>query len=63
LYLVITVVRNIVEPKLVGHQIGLSPIVTLPCMLVGLKLFGIAGLIAAPLIAAFLKNLKVQGMI
>ena len=38
LYLIITVVRNIVEPKLVGKQMGLSPVVMLPCMIVGLLL-------------------------
>ncbi|MGN0142937.1 MAG: sporulation integral membrane protein YtvI [Roseburia sp.] len=63
LYLVITVVRNIVEPKLVGKQIGLSPIVTLPCMLVGLKFFGIIGMVGGPLAAALLKNLNDQGVI
>lgn len=37
LYLVITVVRNLIEPKLVGKQMGLSPVIMLPCMLIGLK--------------------------
>lgn len=63
LYVVITVIRNVVEPKLVGKQIGLSPIVTLPCMFVGLKFFGIPGMIGAPLAAALLKNLNDQGII
>lgn len=56
LYLLITVVRNIVEPKLVGKQMGLSPVVMLPCMLVGLKLFGIVGLIVVPFAVALWKN-------
>lgn len=63
LYVVITVIRNVVEPKLVGKQIGLSPVVTLPCMLVGLKFFGIPGMIGAPLAAALVKNLNDQGII
>lgn len=63
LYLFITVVRNIIEPKLVGHQMGLSPVVMLPCMLVGLKFFGIIGLFLVPLGVAFLKSLNDRGVI
>lgn len=63
LYLTVTVVRNIAEPRLVGRQMGLSPIVTLPCMLVGLKLFGIIGMAGGPLAAALLKSLNDQGVI
>lgn len=63
LYLVITIVRNIVEPKLVGRQMGLSPVVMLPCMLVGLKLFGIIGLFGVPFGVAFIKGLNDQGVI
>ena len=50
LYLIITVVRNIVEPKLVGKQMGLSPVVMLPCMIVGLHFFGILGLFGGNII-------------
>jgi sporulation integral membrane protein YtvI len=63
LYLVVTVVRNIVEPKLIGRQMGLSPVVMLPSMLLGLQLFGITGLIGLPLIIAFLKNLNDRDII
>ena len=49
LYLVITAVRNFVEPKLVGHQIGLHPLATLVAMVVGLKLAGLAGMLLLPI--------------
>jgi sporulation integral membrane protein YtvI len=58
LYLVISIVRNIVEPKLVGRQIGLSPAVTLPCMLVGFKLLGFAGMIGFPLAVSLIINIS-----
>lgn len=48
LYLIITVVRNIMEPKLVGKQIGLHPLVTLMTMFLGLRLVGIAGMVLFP---------------
>lgn len=54
MYLVITVVRNIVEPKLVGGDLGLDPLSTLVAMIVGVKLFGILGLFGLPLLLAFI---------
>mgnify|MGYP004608596575 FL=1 len=63
LYLVITVVRNLIEPKLVGKQMGLSPVIMLPCMLIGLKFFGIIGLFVVPLLVSFLKQLNDRGII
>lgn len=46
---VITVTRNVIEPKIVGKQVGLHPLVTLIAMFVGTKLFGLAGLFILPL--------------
>ena len=42
-------VRNVVEPKLVGSQMGLHPLVTLISMFLGLQLFGLAGLFGFPI--------------
>lgn len=63
LYLVITVIRNIVEPHLVGRQMGLSPIVTLVSMIVGLRFLGIVGMILFPLGVALLKSLNDSGVV
>lgn len=41
LYAIITVVRQMLEPRVVGKQIGLYPLVTLVCMFVGTYLFGL----------------------
>ena len=49
LYLVITAVRNAVEPKLVGKQIGLHPLATLVALVVGLKLAGLPGMLLLPI--------------
>lgn len=58
LYLVITVIRNIIEPKIVGHQVGLHPVVTLASMLTGLQLFGVIGLFGFPIALSLLKYLN-----
>ncbi len=57
LYLIIIIVRNILEPKLIGKQIGLHPLVMLICMYVGLKLFGFIGLFALPVAVVIAKQL------
>lgn len=63
LYVIITVVRNIVEPKIVGKQIGLNPLVTLLAMFLGLKTFGIIGMIVFPASLAVIINLEKNGII
>lgn len=50
-YIVISLVRSVLEPKLVGRQLGLDPLVTLFALYAGYKLWGLAGMIAAPLLA------------
>ena len=63
LYVVITVIRNVVEPRLVGQQIGLHPIVMLLCMYVGVKLFGVVGLFALPITILVMKYFYDHGRI
>lgn len=48
LYAVITVVRNVLEPKVIGDQVGVNPLITLITMFVGLRLSGIAGMFLLP---------------
>ena len=63
MYLVITVIRNMVEPKLVGIQIKLHPVLTFASMLIGLNFFGVIGMFGLPLGLSFLRHLHDSGMI
>ena len=47
----ISVVRSVLEPKLVGRHLGLDPLVTLMALYVGYKLWGVGGMIVSPLLA------------
>lgn len=49
LYLVIAAVRNSVEPRIVGKEIGLHPLATLVAMVVGLRLAGLVGMMILPI--------------
>ncbi len=63
LYAIVTTVRNTLEPKVVGQQIGLHPLITLLCMYIGTSLFGVVGLLGLPIAATILKNLNDNGTI
>lgn len=54
IYVIVTVVRNYVEPRIVGVQLGLHPIVTLISMFIGLRLFGFIGLFGVPIVISYL---------
>lgn len=56
-YAIITVVRQILEPKIIGKFIGISPLATLASMYIGLKLMGIAGLFLFPIVAIVIKRI------
>lgn len=58
LYVAITAVRNTVEPRLVGDQIGLHPLATLVAMILGLKLIGLLGMFLFPVTLVAVMNLK-----
>lgn len=57
LYIVITVIRQTLEPKIVGKQIGLHPLATLVAMLLGLELFGLLGLFGVPVLVAVINSM------
>ena len=56
-YLLVTIIRNIIEPKIIGDQVGLHPILTLFAMYIGVQLFGVAGLFGFPISLAILNGL------
>lgn len=63
MYAAITVIRQIIEPKLVAGQLGLSPVVTVSALYLGLKVFGVLGMIITPIFITMLKVLNDEGII
>lgn len=55
LYGIIQVMRQILQPKILGTQIGLHPLLTLFSMYFGYQCIGVLGLIIGPIIAVILK--------
>lgn len=56
LYVIIMIVRQILEPKIVSGHIGIHPIFTLVAMYTGFKLSGVIGLFIGPIVLIILQN-------
>ena len=63
MYFAILIIRNIIEPRIIGQQVGLPPIVTLIAMYVGLKTFGVIGMMLFPVVTIILVKLQDIGII
>jgi len=50
LYVVITLTRSMLEPKFLGRHLGLDPLITLIALYAGFRLWGIGGMILAPIL-------------
>jgi sporulation integral membrane protein YtvI len=57
LYAVVWLVRSILEPRLVGRELGLDPLVTLFSIYAGFCLLGIGGMLIAPFAAMVVTQL------
>ncbi|WP_199624753.1 sporulation integral membrane protein YtvI [Paenibacillus alkalitolerans] len=58
---IVLLFRQIMEPKITGDSLGVSAFTVLSAMIVSLSLFGISGLILAPVLIILLKALHEQG--
>lgn len=63
LFAVISVVRSVLEPKLVAAQAGLPPLASLAAMYVGFCAMGVAGMVLAPVLLLLVKQLHDGGYI
>ncbi len=63
LYVIITVIRNAIEPKIVGDNIGVHPVLMLMSMYLGVSVFGGIGIIVVPFTIVVVKKLNDAGLI
>ena len=62
-YAIIYIVRQIIEPKIVGGTVDLPPFVTLMGMYIGSQLFGVIGIFLVPILIIIIKLLNDEGII
>lgn len=60
---VVVLFRRLAEPKIVGNQTGLSPILSLISIYIGMRLGGIGGMILGPILALVVLNLLGLGLL
>jgi len=60
---VITVVRQVLEPKVIAANLGLPPIAIIAGMYIGLQLFGFVGVIMVPILLILIKLLNDEGVV
>lgn len=63
IYGIISVIRQYIEPKIVGDSLGVHPILTLMGLYFGLKLFGFIGMFIVPILIMTLKAFNDTGRI
>lgn len=59
---IIVLYRRVMEPKIVGDQTGLSPILSLVSIYVGMRLGGVLGMIFGPILTLVVLNLTSMGL-
>ncbi len=63
IYIIISAIRQYIEPKIVGDSLGVNPIITLAGLYFGLKLFGFMGMFIVPISIMVLKAFNDTGRI
>jgi len=63
LYAVVTIIRNFIEPKIIGDQLGLNPIVSIISIYLGFVWIGVGGMILMPITVQILNSLHQKGII
>ncbi len=63
IYIIITLLRQYIEPKIVGDSLGVHPLITLMGLYFGLKIFGFIGMFLVPLTVMTLKAFNDTGRI
>ncbi len=63
IYACITVIRQVIEPKLVAAQLGIPAFLTIVSMFIGSQIFGVLGIFILPLTIVMIKLLNDEGII
>jgi predicted PurR-regulated permease PerM len=63
IYGLITVIRQIVEPRIVSANVDIHPVITLMSMYIGIQVFGVFGILILPITVVIIKTLNDEGII
>lgn len=63
MYILITIIRQIIEPKMVATQLGIPAFLIITSMFIGSQIFGVLGIFILPITILMLKLLNDEGII
>lgn len=63
LWIIVVIIRNIIEPKIVGSTVGMHPLLTLLAMILGNFIYGGIGILLFPVFLALCQSLNNEGII
>ncbi len=63
IYVIIFVVRQIIEPKILSSNIDMNPVITLMSMYLGTQMFGVLGIFILPITVVIIKTLNDEGVL
>ncbi len=62
LYMIIVIGRQVIEPKILSTHIGINPLIALVGLFVGIRLFGLIGLILTPFLLIIISTFHQTGV-
>jgi len=63
LYMFVIILRQIIEPKIISVNIGLKPLTALVALFIGFQLWGVVGILIAPILLMFVHAMHQAGII
>lgn len=63
IYGLITVIRQVIEPRIVSANVDIHPVITLMSMYIGIQVFGVFGILILPITIVIIKTLNDEGII
>lgn len=63
LYMFVIILRQIIEPKIISAHIGLKPLTALVALFIGFQLWGVIGIMIAPILLIFIHAIYQAGVI
>ncbi len=63
IYGAITVIRQVIEPRIVSANVDVHPVITLMSMYIGIQVFGVFGILILPITVVVIKTLNDEGII
>lgn len=61
MYAIVSLTRSFLEPRLIGRQLGMNPLLTLGAVYLGYRFWGILGMILAPILSVTVMDLWAMG--